>query len=445
MKKITAILISVVLLILSLSVLSACGKNKTVAFDSKMLKDYKVNLNNSASLGIANKSSVTGTSANVSASVRNASQDEEKRNYLVSIDNNDNVQDVVFYKGNKQLAQNQIPAQIDKLKVTKDFTYISFTTKEIDPNVRIKDNLYDNRDYLCDKTTQSFVIHNETGKIYSLAEISDNIVYLYRNIIRESNDKLYILSIENGNLIATNPIKNPNLNVSNLSIDKYGTIFIINTLADEVSDNCVYLYSDIGHSFLDGKFHCMSPDGIMYYFEESGDLVYGSHIREKIKVKQFDANKTLVDVPENATVYFNLWPELYIIKNDYLLYSPMIGQCIQLALKNEDGDFVHKELEIVDNARFYFANGEAYSFDHINKTLYHYTVNISGSNYSLSKTNILTCSEVLEGEDYIYAYQEGVTGLKKYKIYVQNGNVVTELVNNLIFGETEIIVVQPLN
>ena len=89
---------------------------------------------------------------------------------------------------------------------------------------------------------QSFVIHKETGFVYSLAGLSDNVTIFDAEILKAAG-RFFTKGIVDGNLVFTDLIPNQNIIPKSVWVDRYGTIFVLNNMANQVVGNIVYLTS----------------------------------------------------------------------------------------------------------------------------------------------------------------------------------------------------------
>jgi len=273
------------------------GNDPDTSFEmsSDMLKGYRAELGGSVSLGIVNDVSNNATPAASSSAGPVAlgnsplGDQDNKKNRLVGIDGDDNVSEIWFSKievsddGRPNvITQDDLNAQIDKLHVTKDFIYFSLTTHHICPDCHVSYNYghnycpsqpmnsyysrdyYDRSGYYSDDSSQCFVIDRQSNNVYSLAEIPV-IYYLDENLITGmtvvghygnapvySAVSVFMLTIENGELKATDMVPNKNIRVLCGMMNKDGTVIIANTTANAIDGNvvlCIDSYNMEGASY----------------------------------------------------------------------------------------------------------------------------------------------------------------------------------------------------
>lgn len=229
------------------------GQNKSINID--FLEDYIVDLSDATALGIAKE--VPQQVATLSNSHSNKS---DQIHYFVKqkCDNNNcHIEKVKFIKDNEMLSQDDLSVQVNRLYVGREFTFIQFASILEFPDGHIEDyrnlyakdewhsqfltktengySIYDTSDYLDDDHHKTFIIENNTGKIFPLSnsiqlfDIEGDLI-IARNIIAETNSielcvyNLYIN--EEGNLIFENIFNNPNAELISTYKDKFSNIYI---------------------------------------------------------------------------------------------------------------------------------------------------------------------------------------------------------------------------
>ena len=155
---------------------------------------------------------------------------------------------------NVTVEQNQIDGVIDKLYTMKDFTLISFVPegkwylRPSNDELSFDDfgiSNYDKHDYYSDPTRQSFVVANETGKIYKIENF--RIRKIEGDLFYSDRDNLvYDIKIdENDNLVFYSLFSNSLITPYNAFKDKYGHRFIQNdklNTYDAENDTTYYVY-----------------------------------------------------------------------------------------------------------------------------------------------------------------------------------------------------------
>ena len=251
-----------------------------------MFKDYRAEFGDSVSLGIVNdtslntQSSVSGNGGSNTLGSSSLGEQEDKKNRLVGIDDNDNMSEVWFSKITMSddgrpnvITQDDFKAQVDKLHITRDLIYFTLTVRAIcsDCNKSYSGNYqhycytdpmnsfysrdhYDRSGYESDKETQSFVIDRQNKYVYSLAEIP-HIYYLDENLITGktivgysdggypifSDLSVYLLTTEEGQIKFTDMVPNKNIYVKRGMMDKDGTVFIVNNTMDTIANGVVMI------------------------------------------------------------------------------------------------------------------------------------------------------------------------------------------------------------
>ena len=157
----------------------------------------------------------------------------------------DGVEYLVKYKGygtETVITQDEIDGEIDKLYVDKDFTLISFVPKGTSarPNVvKYKENesfdcdAYDLEGYFTDDMRVSFIVVNDTGKIYELPE--DKVFAVHNRVIYEDSMGPVAFSVgEDDELIITPLVRNTTIEVIDFFRDTYGKYYVLNDALDGV-------------------------------------------------------------------------------------------------------------------------------------------------------------------------------------------------------------------
>ena len=348
MKKISKVLALIALCAFVVLPVVGCGINMGGGYNNDpyngngaqmraMLKDSSVNMEGVAAIGISKvaKSSVSGVAFNAPEAGAETKQVAVKRmadenveneedsadNKLVVMKDDGEIEEVVFEKEGEEIKQEKI-GYIYKTFVGKEFTYICYSSYPMS-DYSYNDPDYMRRDYRCEWNMQSFVIHNETGKVFALADLSDSpdgfSIDIFDGGVRVrdyrggwNNGKTYKISFENDALKAEDIMPNKNIEVYSIRQDKFGTLFVeINADIDgSDSTSCVY-YSQ---SEYDNRL-VLGSDGRMY------NVVRDRNDHNKRIVKVYNENRECVAIEQGLNVsladYYWSWEKL-IIKDGYL-------------------------------------------------------------------------------------------------------------------------------
>ena len=257
------------------------------AINISYMKNLSIDVSGSKAFGIKkdiikDSSAASATSLNVSflnAKVVSASSDKGEKNYLYStteyykngqVEYNDNtiskvkfkknpsVQEDVFdsdgnlIDSNKEISQEEIPAQINKLYVNQRYMFMQFVAIvsksgdyrynhndeakseyiELRPDKLIYDengiSEFDMKNYYSSDLSQSFVIDMSNGNIYKITNF--NIATIHdTDIVKDNSGNYYKMSINsNKELVFTDIMPNKEIYVHAVVTDKYGYTFVEN-------------------------------------------------------------------------------------------------------------------------------------------------------------------------------------------------------------------------
>jgi len=340
--------------------------NNGNGLSSDMFKDYRAEFGDSVSLGIMN-----GASSNTQARDSGAggsdilgnggpSGNQEQKNRLVGIDDEENISEIWFSKigisddGRPNvITQDDLKAQIDKLHITKDFIYFSVTTRALcsdchmyhsdgygncyiySANSSYSREQYDRSGYQSNAEVQSFLIDRQSKNVYSLA----NMVYIYyldENLITGktiigyhdiygypifSAISVYLLTVEDGQIKFTDMVPNKNINVVRGLMDKNGIIFIANDTVDAIANGVVMCRLQ---SYLGNNDFTKSSDGNVY--KTKGKLkVFSAELMDWIdpdlsqhmSIRAGDEHI----VTKNEKIYRFNWSSYFVWDNDRSIFS----------------------------------------------------------------------------------------------------------------------------
>ena len=170
----------------------------------------------------------------------NFAEDENKKQGVITLSGLEEGKTyVVRHRGKgkeKVLTQDEMKARISRVYVSGNFTFVVFVGKDgFDDhpggyNWRFGGKFHDTEESRC----KSFVIDNESGRVYSLKDTHVQRTYDGMVIVEKENENggvnqalLYDLSVnENDELVFTPIITNENLRVGEFFKDKYGRKYI---------------------------------------------------------------------------------------------------------------------------------------------------------------------------------------------------------------------------
>ena len=169
----------------------------------------------------------------------NFAEDENKKQGVITLSGLEEGKTyVVRYRGKgkeKVLTQDEMKAHISRVYVSGNFTFVVFVGKDgyddysSGYNWQFGGKFHDTEESRC----KSFVIDNESGRVYSLKDIHVQRTYDGMAIVEKENENgdnqalLYDLSVnENDELLFTPIITNENLGVGTFFKDKYGRKYV---------------------------------------------------------------------------------------------------------------------------------------------------------------------------------------------------------------------------
>ena len=360
------------------------------------------------------------------------------KNFFVYLDENGRLKDVVFLRGSgsgaQEITQEHVTAgQIDKLYVTEKFTFIMYTSLPINPESQQYEN-YHTWGYQCNSYAQSFAIDHHTGKIYSLANVigsshanisSDYITVGYP-------EKYYALEIKNNNLVATDLVPAVSLTVHKIITDKYDNMYIGYTgVADREGRFFYYSFP----TDLSGTEYSKGSDGAAYKVTHDFYNYY--------EIKKMNSNFGESSIGTSANVSLERGFSYYdIIIKGNVLYDRSYDS-IRI-FRYDNGKFVYGYSDnylTIPNAKFdsvVVYDAEIYYIGNDNK-LYRYDLQTRAAALVLNAASGLK----IEGAG-LYAYAQGATSVKKYKITFASGTAAATLVSTEIYDRNA-ITIQPLN
>ena len=440
MKKLGIVLVLAMLLIGVSFSLPAC-KNKGKPFSADMLKNAKVNLDGVKAVGMQKKARTSGASVRGTA----YAADDAKQNFLVTFDESNNIKDVVFLFENSEKKHEQLPGYLGKVYVTDEFVYLQyyFNNRSV-PDLKTKpDAMY--TDYRCSSTDQAFVIHKETGKVYSLRqageiiEIHNNILFTCENM---NQDKKYVykLTVENNELKLTDLAPNKSITISGVLSDKWGQALIINNAIETSQNGVIFI---IGESSADcalgtdGQIYRRTSNNVSKFLNKNGVFETVTSENRAAVVKAYNGNFYMGYFVINGSIFESSWIYKVAGRNGTTVLPGFdIENCTVLPLGDK---FIilsqAKQLIEIDIDKAFGEDGaliaEGSEYDPI----------ICALEGTLLAENISTiCSQ--PGQ--LLFYKETTTSTTTMRVYVKDGAVTIEALSDTSY-EAQIITVQPLN
>lgn len=430
MKKMSKLMLVGMTMALAVGAVAGCNKSDTIKFNDSFLKNATIELeSNDVSLGVLNKSLSKSTTNN--------------KNYLVAFDSNNNSREVKFKQGNKEINQKKLNATINNLFVTNKFTYITFEKNGHDVTNYQSEHFTASSYFFNNWWLKTFVIDNETKKLYPTAELGERFTKIRENYIlvdkKGSNgdythNKYYELSIDkNSNLIAKQLIKNDYITEDDLSIDKYGQVFISNSDIDRIDDGIFY--------YTNNKM-LLGNDNLMYKFNSTYD-----NINENITSLQFyKEDFTLNYIPNDTNVWFGgenrYWDKVeyyqnLIITNNEMFYSNSSWSSNLFRLSISEGEITSKKFE--PSERYFFLKFGIFKYIEADKTLFN--LNLSTDKYEVTIDNI---SDIVRNRDSMIVTKNSLANQGKYEIKVIGNQVITEQISDTTY-DNNILTIQPIN
>ncbi len=366
----------------------------------------------------------------------------------------------------KIISQDELDAQINRVLVTKNYTYMQFVIPvkesgdysystpdgiktehlEIRPNALTFDengiSSFDKEHYYSSPLSQSFVIDNATGYIYRIEGIN---IYSIKNdlVVYGADGNYYRISLgENHELIFKDILPNKEVYIKDMCFDQQGYIYVVNSKIEQIDDENKIVYTK--------KDLIVSEDNRIFTFK---NWLGGARIEKEIECgieKEKDPNLTIWGVKQ---LYGNSYDEAYIVgcingrevyqpdrNNDYIVYH-----------------LVKENYDIKTNA-YWFDKETLLYWDSDTSMLGYYTLDYENLTETTLTPSSFTPIEVLEKYSGTYKKQIGenqitlknvykfvdATSTKYYQLVKENGEITLKLVENKVY-EDNIYVLQPIN
>ncbi len=298
------------------------GENETVHYKVATDLDNAVaNISAADNLAIVKREGLTSTGTAISTMSTHEDQGESHSNELVfaKVEKGE-ISEVKFQKEAYAVSQSDFNAEVYKMKVAGDFTFVAYISSNIRKNlsataVETKYDsqsftlyryesfymyqemqklyndmvIYENEGYFYDRTKgvwsgfdekgyitneymQSYAIYNPTGKIYSMSKLPAFDVVGETIAVRVWNDynqgyAFYALSVdENNNLVIEDVLPNRDVRCYNLHKDPYGWRYVYNSSVSQIITDKKIIYHK-------GDEYLFDEDGYAYTVTGNGGIV----------------------------------------------------------------------------------------------------------------------------------------------------------------------------
>ena len=449
------------------------NSNSHTAYDMiTLLEDTEINMDGVTGFGALRTE--TGTSS-VSASVTSsaslsspAGDDKEYSTTLVTFDENGDIEEVVFRytDGSGEVTQDEL-GYLHYVYTLGDYTFVEYGVENLWEGdlsgEMLADTLtYGQRELRCDQDSQTFVIHNPTGKVYSLhsagdaftkqlygSEATSLIVWAYDGgvsmdigyHISSTNDGMDIASFkldiaENGDLVLTDVMPNRNIRVYNMFTDAYGNTFVCNDELNDVTDGIMYYTGEL--RYYEGS------DGLAYRVDDG-----------RISVSGEDYSPSAPDITKDVVLHkspsqMSRSEGLAFIKNGYLLFGDENDR--DVCKLSADGTYERTGVALSAYGGLYSMSGEIFASvispdDSVDMFCRLDLSAFDGTVESISVTEIAEFSSVHTSgvmPDVILLTVQSLTSTEVYTLTVENGEVVRTLLDSSAYGGT-MVSIQPLN
>ena len=448
------------------------NSNSHTAYDMiTLLEDTEINMDGVTGFGALRTE--TGTSS-VSASVTSsaslsspAGDDKEYSTTLVTFDENGDIEEVVFRytDGSGEVTQDEL-GYLHYVYTLGDYTFVEYGVENLwegDLSGEMLASVLTNEQTLvCDDNNQSFVIHNPTGKVYSIFSIAD--AYLKS----DADSDAYIRSVweitpydggvmfhidahnygqaiahffefnitDDGNLEASNVMPNPSIVPYYLFTDAYGNTFVCNSELNGVYDGRMYYTDDL--RYYEGS------DGLAYRVDDG-----------RISVSGEDYSLSAPDITKDVVLHesksqMSRSEGLAFIRNGYLFFGDENDR--DVCKLSADGTYERTGVALSAYGGLYSMSGEIFASvispdDSVDMFCRLDLSEFDGTAESIAVTEIAEFSSVRTSglmPDIILLTVQSLTSTEVYTLTVENGEVVRTLLDSSAYGGT-MVSIQPLN
>lgn len=437
-----------------------------------LLEDTEINMDGVTGFGaLRTETGASSVSASVTSSASLSSpagDDKEYSTTLVTFDENGDIEEVVFRytDGSGEVTQDEL-GYLHYVYTLGDYTFVEYGVENLWQGdlsgEMLADTLtYGQRELRCDQDSQTFVIHNPTGKVYSLhsagdaftkqlygSEATSLIVWAYDGgvsmdigyHISSTNDGMDIASFkldiaENGDLVLTDVMPNRNIRVYNMFTDAYGNTFVCNDELNDVTDGIMYYTGEL--RYYEGS------DGLAYRVDDGRISVSG----EDYSLSAPDITKDVV-LHKSPSQMSNS-EGLAFIKNGYLLFGDENDR--DVCKLSADGTYERTGVALSAYGGLYSMSGEIFASvispdDSVDMFCRLDLSEFDGTAESIAMTEIAEFSSVHTSglmPDVILLTVQSLTSTEVYTLTVENGEVVRTLLDSSAYGGT-MVSIQPLN
>lgn len=437
-----------------------------------LLEDTEINMDGVTGFGaLRTETGASSVSASVTSSASLSSpagDDKEYSTTLVTFDENGDIEEVVFRytDGSGEVTQDEL-GYLHYVYTLGDYTFVEYGVENLWQGdlsgEMLADTLtYGQRELRCDQDSQTFVIHNPTGKVYSLhsagdaftkqlygSEATSLIVWAYDGgvsmdigyHISSTNDGMDIASFkldiaENGDLVLTDVMPNRNIRVYNMFTDAYGNTFVCNDELNDVTDGIMYYTGEL--RYYEGS------DGLAYRVDDG-----------RISVSGEDYSLSAPDITKDVVLHkspsqMSRSEGLAFIKNGYLLFGDENDR--DVCKLSADGTYERTGVALSAYGGLYSMSGEIFASvispdDSVDMFCRLDLSAFDGTVESISVTEIAEFSSVHTSgvmPDVILLTVQSLTSTEVYTLTVENGEVVRTLLDSSAYGGT-MVSIQPLN
>ncbi len=169
------------------------------------------------------------------------------------------------------VTQDKISGEIDKLYVCGEYTFLQFAdTSYNDLSMYIDGEIpkYYTRDYYSGDSCQSYVMDNETGKLYAFNEHIGEFTNCFMGVADENGGSLCNMSIKDGEVQFDKICKNPALTVYEVFRDKYGHTYIRNDYLNAYDEENKTVYYTKTCNYI------LSQEGVAIRLEYTGVFAF---------------------------------------------------------------------------------------------------------------------------------------------------------------------------
>lgn len=419
MKQIKFLVLPIVLLLCCVVLIACSNKNEN---GNKNGNENNNGNNTNTKIDLADRM-FYGYEANLGEFEQISIIKQGQKNVLVGFDGDNQRAEIIFRKiddSTQTLTQSNIDAQIDKLYVTTDYIFFTFTDKT---NILRSGDDYDQINYYCYDSNRSFVIDRSNFKIHSLNQFS-RITRIEKDLLY-TDSGYYLLTIESDQVKFTNIIPNKDIGAGSVLVDKDGYIFVGNNVENRVVGRIIY------YVLSSSGFAAIGSDGYLYTVTNSTAGLFSNGTQlSRYDTSTFNWSGTFT-VSDTISLQVNIYT--------WVITSNRVMQISTSYLRG--GSFTS------------YANAKAISSV---SEVYDTRVGVSAHNMlsvssdKLYRYNGTTKQEIASGYTSYTRTSKSITGLKvtfetteRYDIKIVNGLAIETLIVEIV-GDPNVIVIKPL-